>query len=155
VYEDETTGAVIHVTAGPVAGGTVHGIVERPRRRDHMQQHSGQHVLSQAFVELFNWPTVSFHLGALSSTIDLPVESISREQLSQAEERANRVVEENRKVCVQYVTSENIADVGLRKPTERTGDVRIIDIAGFDKSACGGTHVTLTGEIGPILITRI
>ena len=156
VYEDEATETVVHVTTQPINNAVgVHGVIDPARRRDHMQQHSGQHVLSQAFVELFNWPTVSFHLGVAASTIDLPVESVSREQASKAEDLANRIVQENRPVAVQYVASENIADAGLRKPTERTGDVRIIDIAGFDKSACGGTHVRMTGEIGPILITRI
>src|SRR5581483_10362467 len=137
---------VVHVTRQPIPDRRVHGCIERERRRDHMQQHSGQHVLSQAFVELFHWPTVSFHLGVISSTIDLPVETISRQQLNQAEALANRIVEENRSVAVCYVAAENIAEVGLRKPTERTGDIRIIDIAGFDKSACGGTHVRMTGE---------
>ena len=154
VYDDEPNNLVVHVTGSPIADAKVHGIIDRDRRRDHMQQHSGQHVLSQAFVELFNWPTVSFHLGVLNSTIDLPVETISREQLSQAETLANRIVEENRSVAVCYVAAENIAQVGLRKPTERSGDIRIIDISGFDKSACGGTHVRMTGEIGPVLITR-
>src|SRR5206468_9544489 len=85
----------------------------------------------------------------------LAVETVTREQASRAEERANQIVQENRNVAVCYVASEDVGAVGLRKPTERTGDVRIIDITGFDKSACGGTHVRMTGEIGPILITRI
>jgi alanyl-tRNA synthetase len=155
VFEDEATGAVIHVTDAPVSGGSIHGKIDASRRRDHMQQHSGQHVLSQAFVELFNWPTVSFHLGTAMSTIDLPVEAVTREQAERAEDLANRIVQDNRDVSVCYVPSERIAEVGLRKPTERTGDVRVIDISGFDKSACGGTHVRMTGEIGPILITRM
>jgi alanyl-tRNA synthetase len=155
VYEDEASGAVVHVVPQPLAGPAVHGIVDAERRRDHMQQHSGQHVLSQAFVELFNWPTVSFHLGASTSTIDLPADAITRDQAARAEDLANRIVQENRPVAVCYVTAENIGDAGLRKPTERSGDIRVIDISGFDKSACGGTHVRMTGEIGPILITRM
>jgi alanyl-tRNA synthetase len=155
VYEHETSGDVVHVAAGPVQEDAVHGCIDIQRRRDHMQQHSGQHVLSQAFVELFNWPTVSFHLGAAASTIDLPVESITRAQAGEAEELANRVIRDNRPVAVRYVNAENVAEEGLRKPTQRAGDVRVIDISGFDKSACGGTHVRTTGEIGAILITRI
>src|SRR5207302_1355641 len=112
-----------------------------------------QHVLSQAFVELFNWPTVSFHLGVVTCTIDLPIDSISRDQAEKAEDLANRIVRDNRNVNVRYVAYENIAEAGLRKPTERTGDIRVIEIAGYDRSACGGTHVRMTGEIGPILIT--
>jgi alanyl-tRNA synthetase len=155
VYEDEASGAVVHVVPEPVAGPAVHGIVDAERRRDHMQQHSGQHVLSQAFVELFNWPTVSFHLGASTSTIDLPADGITRDQAERAEDLANRIIRENRPVAVRYVNAENISEAGLRKPTERPGDIRVIDISGFDKSACGGTHVRMTGEIGSILITRI
>jgi alanyl-tRNA synthetase len=153
-YEDDS-GALIHVLDGAVDIGPAHGRVDGSRRRDHMQQHSGQHVLSQAFVELFNWPTVSFHLGPETCTIDLPVDSVSRDQADKAEALANRVIGENRSVAVCYVDSEKIAEVGLRKPTERAGEVRVIEIAGFDKSACGGTHVRMTGEIGPLLITRI
>ncbi len=155
VVDDESSGSVIHVAASPVPDRAVHGSIDGERRRDHMQQHSGQHVLSQAFVELFNWPTVSFHLGTAASTIDLLVEAISRDQANRAEDLANRIIRDNRLVAVRYVHAENIAEVGLRKPTERSGDIRVIDIDGFDKSACGGTHVRMTGEIGPILVTRI
>jgi alanyl-tRNA synthetase len=120
-----------------------------------MQQHSGQHVLSQAFVELFGWPTVSFHLGAIHCTIDLPAESISREQAEKAEDLANRIIRDNRGVAVRYISQENISEAGLRKPTERTGEIRVIDIAGYDRSACGGTHVKTTGEIGAVVITGL
>ena len=153
--EDEGSGNVIHIIGDKLSSESVHGRVDAARRADHMQQHSGQHVLSQAFVELFNWPTVSFHLGVVTCTIDLPADSISREQAERAEDLANRIVRENRNVAVRYVTHENIAEAGLRKPTERTGDIRVIDISGYDRSACGGTHVRMTGEIGPILITGI
>jgi alanyl-tRNA synthetase len=153
--EDEASGNVIHIIEGKLSSESVHGRVDAARRADHMQQHSGQHVLSQAFVELFNLPTVSFHLGVVTCTIDLPAESISRGQAEKAEDLANRIVRENRNVAVRYVTHENIAEAGLRKATERTGDIRVIDISGYDRSACGGTHVRMTGEIGPILITGI
>src|SRR5438105_3985421 len=153
--EEEESGTVIHVVQREIPTGPVHCRIDAARRTDHMQQHSGQHVLSQAFVELFNWPTVSFHLGVVTCTIDLPADSFSREQAEKAEDLANRIVRENRSVAVRYVAHEDIAEAGLRKPTERTGDIRVIDIAGYDRSACGGTHVRTTGEIGPILITRI
>ena len=153
--EEDESGRVVHVLEENISGDSVHGEIDRERRLDHMQQHSGQHVLSHAFAELFDWPTVSFHMGAVSCTIDLPAEFISPEQADKAVELANRIVLENRGVAVRYVAHENIAEVGLRKATERTGDIRIIDIAGYDRSACGGTHVRMTGEIGPILITGI
>ena len=121
---------------------------------DHIQQHSGQHVLSQAFVSLFGWQTVGFHLGTTASTIDLDVRSAERGQLDQAEDLANRTIQQNRPVSVEYVESDEAGDAALRKPTKRQGEIRVIDIDGFDRSACGGTHVRGTGEIGPILITR-
>ncbi|HME99162.1 MAG TPA: alanyl-tRNA editing protein [Terriglobia bacterium] len=153
--EDETSGVVVHVLGGAIDIGPVHCRIDAARRADHMQQHSGQHVLSQAFVELFNWPTVSFHLGVIGCTIDLAAEVVSREQAEMAEDFANRIVRENRSVAIRYASQENIAEVGLRKPTERAGDIRIIDIAGYDRSACGGTHVRTTGEIGAVLITGL
>jgi alanyl-tRNA synthetase len=153
--EEEATGAVVHILERSLETGPAHCLIDASRRADHMQQHSGQHVLSQAFVELFNWPTVSFHLGAVHCTIDLPAESVTREQAEQAEDLANRIIRENRGVAVRYIAKENIADAGLRKPTERIGEIRVIDIHGFDRSACGGTHVRTTGEIGGVLITGI
>jgi alanyl-tRNA synthetase len=154
-YEEENTGAVVHVLAHPLSAQIVHGRVDGLRRLDHRQQHSGQHVLSQAFVELFEWPTVSFHLGSTISTIDLAAAVVTRDEAAQAEDLANRVVQENRAVEIRYLNESNIHEAGLRKPTERSGEIRVIDIAGYDKSACGGTHVRTTGEIGPVLITRI
>lgn len=153
--EDEESETVIHLLDRELTKGPAHCHIDAARRSDHMQQHSGQHVLSQAFMELFNWPTVSFHMGAVFCTIDLPAESISREQSEKAEDLANRIVRENRGVAVRYLTQDNIAEAGLRKPTERTGEIRVIDISGFDRSACGGTHVRMTGEIGPVLITGL
>src|SRR5437870_13292045 len=134
--EDETSGNIIHIVEGTVTGPSVHGRIDPARRADHMQQHSGQHVLSQAFVELFNWPTVSFHLGVVTCTIDLPVDSVSREQAEQSEDLANRIAREKRTVAVSYVAHENIAEAGLRKPSERTRDIRVNDIAAYDRATC-------------------
>jgi alanyl-tRNA synthetase len=150
--EDEGTGTVLHVVERSIEKGSVHCRIDGARRTDHMQQHSGQHVLSQAFVELFNWPTVSFHLGVVHCTIDLPAESVTREQAEKAEDLANRIIRDNRNVAVRYIAQENIAEAGLRKPTERSGEIRVIDISGYDRSACGGTHVRMTSEIGSILV---
>jgi alanyl-tRNA synthetase len=154
-YEDEKSGDIIHVLATNPAGTRVRGQVNADRRKDHMQQHSAQHVLSRAFVELYNWPTVSFHLGAATCTIDLAVESATGDQLDRAEKLANRIVQENRSVSIRYLNENNVAEAGLRKATERTGEIRVIDVSGFDRSACGGTHVRNTHEIGPIQITGI
>jgi alanyl-tRNA synthetase len=153
---DEEDGRIFHFTAEPLAAGTpVHGSVDSARRRDHMQQHSGQHVLSAAFVRLFNMPTVSFHMGAESCTIDLEAASLAPVQVQQAERLANEIVLEDRPVAVRFVALEEARQLGLRKlPTKQTGDLRLIDIREFDLTACGGTHVSSTGQIGAILLRK-
>jgi alanyl-tRNA synthetase len=157
VTEDED-GRIRHFVAEPppfAPGSTLHGLIERERRRDHMQQHSGQHVLSAAFVRLFNMPTVSFHLGAGSSSIDLDTQNLSAEQIPDAEALANEVILENRRVEIRFVTQQEARELGLRKipPVER-GELRLVDIHDFDLTACGGTHVASTGQIGCILLRK-
>jgi alanyl-tRNA synthetase len=132
-------------------GQHVRGVIDWTRRFDHMQQHTGQHVLSAAFDRFFGARTVSFHLGAESSTIDLSRE-LTRDELSTGEADANRVVWENRAVAIRYVTADEAAALPLRKEPAREGTLRLIDIDGFDLSACGGTHVERTGGIGVIAI---
>jgi alanyl-tRNA synthetase len=117
-----------------------------------MQQHTGQHLLSAVLIELFDAPTVSFHLGADACSIDV-AGALEAGQLREAERRANQIVFENRPVAISFQDSSE--DLGLRKATEREGLVRIISIANLDRSACGGTHVRATGEIGPILIRKL
>jgi alanyl-tRNA synthetase len=130
--------------------------VDAARRRDHMQQHSGQHVLSAAFIHLFNMPTVSFHMGEESCTIDLESAGLSAAQAQKAEFLANQVIAEDRPVAVRFVPLEEARTLGLRKlPPKQTGDLRLIDIADFDLTACGGTHVRATGQIGSILLRKI
>lgn len=152
-FEDHS-GRIVHELDGPIPEEHVHGIVDRERRIDHMQQHSGQHVLTQAFVELFGWSTVGFHLGGSASTIDIDVAVASAKQIAEAEVLANRIVCGDVKVTVEYVEGDKLGEVGLQKSTEGRSQVRVIDIDGFDRSTCGGTHVTATGQIGPILLTR-
>jgi alanyl-tRNA synthetase len=121
-----------------------------------MQQHSGQHVLSAAFVRLFNLPTVSFHMGAESCSIDLDTKSLTAAQVEAAEALANDVVTQNRAVSIRFVTQEEAQSLGLRKipPVERDR-LRLIDVHDFDLTACGGTHVSATGQIGCILLRKI
>ena len=151
---DDENGAVVHVVEGtvPVVGEAVHGVVDWRRRFDHMQQHTGQHVLSAAFVHLFGVKTVSFHLGTDVSTIDLAREVTARE-IAAAEDEANRIVWEDRAVTIRYASSEEAARLPLRKEPKRSGTLRLIDIEEFDLSACGGTHVSRTGAIGVIAVT--
>ena len=143
---------VAHLLASPIEAQEVSGVIDWRRRFDHMQQHTGQHLLSAVLVDLFDAPTVSFHLGADSSNIDIG-SILEPEELRKAERRANEIVFENRPVSVTFQDSSE--DLGLRKPTERQGAIRIVSIQDLDRSACGGTHVRATGEIGPILIRKL
>jgi alanyl-tRNA synthetase len=144
---------IAHRLAAPLpADGEVSGEIDWTRRFDHMQQHSGQHLLSAVFEELFGLHTVSFHLGAESASIDLEGGPVDARTVIEAERRANQVVAENRAMDVRFEDASSAQ--GLRKPPERAGTLRIVSIEGLDRSACGGTHVRSTGEIGPILLRR-
>jgi alanyl-tRNA synthetase len=144
---------IAHNLAAPLSAAEVECSIDWKRRFDHMQQHTGQHLLSAVFEEVLDLRTVSFHLGQDSSTIDLEVGSVESGALRDVESRANQIVCENRPVTVQF---EEAAEVrSLRKPSERAGALRIITIAGLDRSACGGTHVRATGEIGAVLIRKL
>ena len=149
---DDDDGVIHHTVDAPLAVGTpVQGRIDWARRLDHMQQHTGQHVLSAAFDRLFNVRTTSFHLSGESATIDLARE-VTPAEVAQAEAEANRVVWESRPVSVQFVTSEEAGRLQLRKEPVKTGLLRIVDVTGFDRSACGGTHVPQTGMIGVIAV---
>jgi len=171
-------GRIVHYLEAPVKdlkpGIRVHGQVDAVRRRDHMQQHSGQHVLSAAFVRLFNMPTVSFHMADDYCSIDLDTPTLTKEQVESAERLANEIILEDRPVDIRFVTRDEAATLGLRKlPPAGTkteggapgfagvakpgkGDIlRIINIRDFDLSACGGTHVRQTGQIGCVLLRKV
>jgi alanyl-tRNA synthetase len=156
---DAEDGRVLHYLEAPpklpLAGAAVHGSVDSERRRDHMQQHSGQHVLSAAFVELYQMLTVSFHMGEDYCSIDLATPSVSSEQIAGAEKRANQIVFENRPLRIRYVSRAEAEKLGLRKlpPAERD-ELRLVEVTDFDLSACGGTHVSSSGQIGSILLRK-
>jgi alanyl-tRNA synthetase len=141
-----------HIVDREVANGNVKGCVNWPRRFDHMQQHTGQHLLSAMFQERFGLPTVSFHLGVEICTIDLHGAEPTRDQLIGAQRAANKVICEDRQVTVRYGTREQLARLGVRKEVERDGLLRAIEIEGADLQPCGGTHVRSTGQIGMILV---
>jgi alanyl-tRNA synthetase len=144
---------VVHVlSAAVIAGASVHSEIDWTRRFDHMQQHTGQHILSAAFDRLFENRTVSFHMGSDVSSIDLQREA-SWEHIARAEGEANRIISENREVAIRFVTSEHAAVLPLRKEPSREGTLRLIEVKDFDLSACGGTHVSRTGEIGSLVVT--
>jgi alanyl-tRNA synthetase len=148
---------IAHVLAEPHAefepGSRWFGQVDWLRRFDHMQQHSGQHLLSAVFQQLLGAGTLSVHFGAESSTLDLDAATLSPEQLQAVERRANQVLFENRELSVAVEDAESAA--GLRKASNRAGALRIVSIAGIDRSACGGTHVRRTGEIGALLLRKV
>jgi alanyl-tRNA synthetase len=152
-------GKVIHYLEAPLKdlkpGTRVRGQIDAQRRRDHMQQHSGQHVLSAAFLRLYNMPTVSFHMADDYCSIDLDTPSLTKEQIESAERLANEIILENRAVDIRFVTRDEAGKLGLRKlpPTERD-ELRLIDIRDFDITACGGTHVSQTGQIASILLRK-
>lgn len=156
---DAEDGRVVHYLDAPLKnvqpGAKVRGEIDPARRRDHMQQHSAQHVLSAAFVRLFNMPTVSFHMSDDYCSIDLDTPALNQDQIESAERLANEVVTENRGVDIRFVTRDEAVKLGLRKlpPTERD-QLRLIDIRDFDLTACGGTHVSNTGQIGSILLRK-
>ena len=152
VIEREADGAALHVLDAALdVGAQVSGTVDWPRRLDHMQQHTGQHVLSAAFVRLFAIPTVSFHLGTELSTIDL-TGTPGPDAIARAEDRANLVVWENRPVSIRFVSADEASRLPLRKEPIRGGTLRLVEVQDFDLSACGGTHVTRTGTIGVIAV---
>ncbi len=159
VAEDEQTGDVLHIVEGRAdalqPGALVRGVIDTDRRRDHMQQHSGQHVLSATLEKLYGFPTVSFHMGDQSCTIDLASNAVTAKQLESAEQLANQVITEDRAVEIRFATADEARALGVRKiPVAERDRLRLIDIGDFDLNACGGTHVRSTGQIGAILLRK-
>ncbi|HEX5282918.1 MAG TPA: alanyl-tRNA editing protein, partial [Bryocella sp.] len=163
VIEDES-GEVWHFVRKPLTTGTeISGKIDFDRRTDHEQQHSGQHLLSAVFLRELNARTVSFHLGAESSTIDLALpeglQQLSPDDLARIEESANRVIYENRPLITHWVerplAEQMLARGDLRKLPPLEGPFRIVQMQGIEFNACGGTHVQTTGAIGSILLRRV
>jgi alanyl-tRNA synthetase len=156
---DAEDGKVIHYLEAPLKdvkpGMRIRGQIDTTRRRDHMQQHSGQHVLSAALVRLYNMPTVSFHMANDYCSIDLDTPTLTKEQVESAQRLANEIILENRPVDIRFVTREEAGKLGLRKlPATERDELRLIDIRDFDLTACGGTHVSRTGQIASVLLRK-
>ncbi|MBN1956515.1 MAG: hypothetical protein JW900_15905 [Anaerolineae bacterium] len=151
----EADGAVVHVLAGELAAGQAAGTVDWEWRFDHMQQHSGQHVLSAACKRLLDANTVAFHLGSEVCTIDLDAPRISPQAMEPVEQLVNRVIWENRPVTARFVSPSEMSTLTLRRPPQVDGPIRLVDVAGFDRIPCGGTHVAHTGEIGLLKVIRL
>ena len=152
---DEEDGGLIHFTDRAVPTGKIHGRIDWERRFDHIQQHTGQHLLSAAFIELFKMQTVSFHLGREISTIDLAAPALDQRQLEAAERRTNEIIFDDRPIKILFGTAEELAAAGIRKQVDRQGILRAIEIETFDRQPCGGTHVARTGQIGMILLRKL
>ena len=153
VFEDGE--CVWHRVGGMLrAGERVKGVLDWSRRFDHMQQHSGQHLLSQAFVRIKKAETVGFHIGSDCATIDLNAVNLDEKSIGQVEDAANRLVFEARPIRTTTRQADELSDVPLRKRPLLTGLVRVVEIDGYDWSLCCGTHVKQTGEIGTVKILR-
>lgn len=151
---DAEDDGVLHVIQGraPDVGATVSGRIDWARRLDHIQQHTGQHILSQAFVTLFNAPTKGFRVMDVSSEIDVELMNPTDEVIERAVELANNVIWEDRQITIKTVTTEEARQLNLRKESTREGELRLIEVDGFDLTPCGGTHAYRTGEIGLIAV---
>ncbi len=146
---------VIHLLAKNIEGDRIRGVVDWERRFDHMQQHTGQHILSQAFVRILQAGTIGFHLGKDVSNIDLNIKEIMEEDLWRAEDLANEIIQKNLPIAIHVVDKEGLEKYSLRRDTDREDKIRIVEIQGFDTSACGGTHLKFTGEVGLLKIRKL
>ncbi|MGE7624747.1 alanyl-tRNA editing protein [Viridibacillus sp. NPDC096237] len=133
----------------------IEGVLNWDRRFDHMQQHAGQHILTAAFIELFGYQTVSFHLGRGTVTVDLDVENITEEELIAAEALANKIILENRPIETKWVTEDELENYNLRKALSVTEEIRLVIIPDYDYNGCGGTHPTSTGQVSALKIMHI
>ncbi len=151
---DDGSNGVLHVVQGatPVRDSVVRGRVDWARRLDHIQQHTGQHILSQALITLFKAPTRSFRVMEASCEIDVELNNPTSEIIERAVELANNVIWEDRSITILNVTPEQAAELPLRKESAREGELRLIEIEGFDLTPCGGTHAVRTGEVGMIAV---
>ena len=152
VFEED--GTVFHVLPEPLEGSSAHGVLDWPRRLDHMQQHSGQHLLSAIFQDEYGYRTESFHLGAEYCSIDITTPDLTRQEQLAAEARANELILEDLPVFTYTLQPEEFGQVPLRKLPDLPGPLRIVEIQGFDYSPCSGTHVGKTGQIGLLKILK-
>lgn len=143
-----------HIVEHPLPTHTVQGRIDWATRWDHMQNHSGQHILSQAFVITSDAATVAWRLSDNTVTIDLLRSDLTDEHLADAERLGNAIVQEDRPITARVVAEAEIPALALRKLPEVAGPLRIVEIADFDRVACSGTHVSATAQVGLIKILR-
>ncbi len=154
VHVLEQDDKILHVLDEPIASEHVRGKIDWARRFDHMQQHTGQHILSQSFHELFEAETVAFHLGEVASLLEIDLRKIDEPEVEKVEKRANTIVQENREIKSYFVHEDKVHTIPLRRPPKKRGQLRIVEVSDYDYSACGGTHLRRSGEVGLIKISR-
>jgi len=145
---------ILHVLDKPIASDHVRGKIDWTRRFDHMQQHTGQHILSQSFHELFEAETLAFHLGEAASVLEIDLREIDEAGVESVEMRANAIVQEGREIKSYFIQEDKAHEIPLRKPPKKRGELRIVEVSEYDYSACGGTHLRRSGEVGLIKISR-
>lgn len=150
----EKDNRILHLLKENITSERILGRIDWPRRFDHMQQHAGQHILSQSFFELHGAATLSFHLGDAASTVEIDLRKMSDVEVEKVETKANEIVFQNREIKTYFVGDDEVEGIPLRKPPKKKGLIRVVEIADFDYSACGGTHPRRTGEIGLIKILK-
>ena len=151
---DDDSENVLHMIQGraPEVGAAVTGMIDWPRRLDHIQQHTGQHIFSQAFISLFKAPTRGFRVLDQSCEIDVELMNPTDAAIDRAVELTNNVIWEDRAITIKTVGADEAANLPLRKEPSRKGPLRVIEIEGFDLTPCGGTHAFRTGEVGMIAV---
>lgn len=154
VWADEAE-EVWHLLAQPLDSELVNGQIAWERRFDHTQQHTGQHLLSAAFMHRCQGKTLSFHLGHTANTLDIALPRLSWETAFQVEDEVNRVIWEDREISARFVTDEELAQLTLRRQPQVSGPIRVVSIAEYDATPCGGTHATRSGEVGLVKLTGI
>jgi alanyl-tRNA synthetase len=150
----EEDSRIVHLIEKDIQAESIKGKIDWERRFDHMQQHSGQHILSQCFHELLEAETLAFHLGEDASTLEMDLRKVSDEDLERVETRANEIVYQDREVKIHSLAEDEAGSLPLRRPPKKKGLIRVVEVSDFDYSACGGTHVRRTGEVGLIKILR-
>jgi len=152
VFEEDSQ--IVHLLEKDVEAGSIKGKIDWQTRFDHMQQHSGQHILSQCFHELLEAETLAFHLGEDASTLEMDLRKVSDEDIERVETRASEIIYQDREVKIHSLPEDKVGSLPLRRPPKKKGLIRVVEVSDFDYSACGGTHVRRTGEVGLIKILR-
>lgn len=150
----EEDSKILHLLEDDISAGEVKGKIDWQTRFDFMQQHAGQHILSQSFHELYQAETLSFHLGEVTSTVEIDLRKVAEEEVERVETRANDIVFQDREIKSYFIPEEKISSIPLRKPPKKKGLIRVVEVSDFDYSACGGTHPFKTGEVGLIKILK-